>query len=45
MATLLFDAQQDTLALDGFSAFDVEELMNLAPRYGLPILLYLFRRS
>jgi hypothetical protein len=28
----LFDAQQDTLALDGFSAFEVEELMNLARR-------------
>jgi type IV secretion system protein VirB4 len=40
----LFDAQQDTLALDGFSVFEVEELMNLAPKYGLPILLYLFRR-
>jgi type IV secretion system protein TrbE len=40
----LFDAQEDTLALDGFSVFEVEELMNLAPKYGLPILLYLFRR-
>jgi type IV secretion system protein TrbE len=40
----LFDAEQDTLALDGFSVFEVEELMNLAPKYGLPILLYLFRR-
>jgi type IV secretion system protein TrbE len=40
----LFDAEKDTLALDGFPVFEVEELMNLAPKYGLPILLYLFRR-
>jgi type IV secretion system protein TrbE len=40
----LFDAEQDTLALDTFSVFEVEELLNLAPKYGLPILLYLFRR-
>jgi type IV secretion system protein TrbE len=40
----LFDAEQDTLGLDAFTVFEVEELMNLAPKYGLPILLYLFRR-
>ena len=40
----LFDAEKDTLSLDGFSVFEVEELMNQAPKYGLPILLYLFRR-
>jgi len=40
----LFDAQEDTLGLDAFTVFEVEELMNLAPKYGLPILLYLFRR-
>jgi type IV secretion/conjugal transfer VirB4 family ATPase len=39
----LFDAEQDTLGLDAFTVFEVEELMNLAPKYGLPILLYLFR--
>jgi type IV secretion/conjugal transfer VirB4 family ATPase len=40
----LFDAQEDTLGLDAFTVFEVEELMNLAPKYGLPILIYLFRR-
>lgn len=40
----LFDAEQDTLGLDTFTVFEVEELMNLSPKYGLPILLYLFRR-
>ena len=41
---LLFDAEQDNLGLSSFTVFEVEELMNLAPKYGLPILLYLFRR-
>jgi type IV secretion system protein TrbE len=40
----LFDARRDTLGLARFTVFEVEELMNLAPKYGLPILLYLFRR-
>ena len=40
----LFDADQDTLGLDSLTVFEVEELMSLAPKYGLPILLYLFRR-
>jgi type IV secretion system protein VirB4 len=40
----LFDAQRDTLGLARFTVFEIEELMNLAPKYGLPILLYLFRR-
>ena len=40
----LFDAEEDTLGMDTFTVFEVEELMNLAPKYGLPILLYLFRR-
>jgi type IV secretion system protein TrbE len=40
----LFDAERDGLGLDAFSVFEVEELMDLAPKYGLPILLYLFRR-
>jgi type IV secretion system protein VirB4 len=30
--------------LDSFTVFEVEDLMNLSPKYGLPILLYLFRR-
>lgn len=40
----LLDAAQDTLGLDSFTVFEVEDLMNLSPKYGLPILLYLFRR-
>jgi type IV secretion system protein VirB4 len=40
----LFDARKDTLGLDALTVFEVEELMNLSPKYGLPILLYLFRR-
>jgi len=40
----LFDATRDHLGLADFTVFEIEELMNLAPKYGLPILLYLFRR-
>jgi type IV secretion/conjugal transfer VirB4 family ATPase len=40
----LFDATTDTLGLDSFTVFEIEEVMNLTPKYGLPILLYLFRR-
>jgi type IV secretion system protein VirB4 len=40
----LFDARRDNLGLAEFTVFEIEELMNLAPKYGLPILLYLFRR-
>jgi type IV secretory pathway VirB4 component len=40
----LFDAESDNLGLSNFTVFEVEELMNLAPKFGLPILLYLFRR-
>jgi type IV secretion system protein TrbE len=40
----IFDAKEDTLGLDSFTVFEVEELMNLSPKYGLPVLLYLFRR-
>jgi type IV secretion system protein VirB4 len=40
----LFDAKEDTLGLDAFTVFEIEELMNLGEKYGLPILLYLFRR-
>ena len=40
----LFDAAQDNLGLAEFTVFEIEELMNMAPKYGLPLLLYLFRR-
>jgi type IV secretion system protein VirB4 len=40
----LFDSLADNLGLAEFTVFEIEELMNLAPKYGLPILLYLFRR-
>jgi type IV secretion system protein VirB4 len=40
----LFDARRDKLGLADFTVFEIEELMNLAPKYGLPVLLYLFRR-
>jgi type IV secretion system protein VirB4 len=40
----LFDARRDNLGLPEFTVFEIDELMNLAPKYGLPILLYLFRR-
>jgi type IV secretion system protein TrbE len=40
----MFDAQRDTLGLDKFTVFEIEEVMNLAPKFGLPALLYLFRR-
>jgi type IV secretion/conjugal transfer VirB4 family ATPase len=40
----LFDAREDNLGLTHLTVFEIEELMNLAPKYGLPLLLYLFRR-
>jgi type IV secretion system protein VirB4 len=40
----LFDAPRDNLGLADFTVFEIEELLNMAPKYGLPILLYLFRR-
>jgi type IV secretion system protein VirB4 len=40
----LFDAPCDKLGLAKFSVLEIEELMNMAPKYGLPLLLYLFRR-
>jgi type IV secretion system protein VirB4 len=40
----LFDAAHDNLGLAEFTTFEIEELMNMAPKYGLPLLLYLFRR-
>lgn len=40
----LLDADQDGLSLSDFTVFEIEELMNLGPKYALPTLLYLFRR-
>jgi type IV secretion/conjugal transfer VirB4 family ATPase len=40
----LFDAEHDNLGLSTFSVFEVESLMGLPSKIGLPILLYLFRR-
>lgn len=40
----LLDAEDDGLSLSEFVCFEIEELMNLGDRYGLPVLLYLFRR-
>jgi type IV secretion/conjugal transfer VirB4 family ATPase len=39
----LFDAKSDSIGLDNFTVFEIESLMSMAPKYGLPILLYLFR--
>lgn len=40
----LIDAKSDNLKLSDFSCFELEDLMNLSPKYALPVLLYLFRR-
>jgi type IV secretion system protein TrbE len=41
----VFDAERDGLSgLGNFTVFEVSELMELAPKYSLPVLLYLFRR-
>jgi type IV secretory pathway VirB4 component len=41
----VFDAERDGLSgLGNFCVFEVAELMELAPKYSLPVLLYLFRR-
>ena len=40
----LFDAAHDKLGLADFTVFEIEQLMGMAPKYGLPLLLYLFRR-
>jgi len=40
----LLDAEKDGLLLSDFTAFEIEELMNLGEKYALPVLLYLFRR-
>ena len=40
----LLDAKEDGLSLSDFTAFEIEELLNLGEKYALPVLLYLFRR-
>ncbi|ATE62938.1 MULTISPECIES: VirB4 family type IV secretion/conjugal transfer ATPase [Thauera] len=40
----LLDAEEDGLALAGFTTFELEELLALGEKYALPVLLYLFRR-
>lgn len=41
----LLDADSDGLVLRGtLTTFEIEELMNLGPKWLLPVLLYLFRR-
>ena len=40
----LLDAETDGLSLSNFTAFEIEDLMNLGEKYALPVLLYLFRR-
>lgn len=40
----LLDADHDGLALSSFTTFEIENLMDLAPKYAIPTLLYIFRR-
>jgi len=40
----LLDAKEDSLSLADFTTFEISSLMGLADKYGLPVLLYLFRR-
>ncbi|MDR8093097.1 conjugal transfer protein TrbE [Burkholderia gladioli] len=40
----LLDADHDSLSLNKFTVFEVEQLMALDRKYSLPVLLYLFRR-
>ena len=40
----LLDASEDSLALSDFTTFEISTLMNLSDKYGLPVLLYIFRR-
>lgn len=40
----IFDAEQDNLSLSNFMCFEVEELMQLQPRFAVPVLQYIFRR-
>jgi len=40
----LLDAREDTLSLSTFSVFEIEALMEMGQKFGLPVLLYLFRR-
>jgi type IV secretion/conjugal transfer VirB4 family ATPase len=40
----IYDAREDGLAISDLMTFEIEELMNLPERFGVPLLLYLFRR-
>lgn len=40
----IFDALDDNLSLSNFMCFEVEELMQLQPRFAVPVLQYIFRR-
>ena len=40
----LLDAKQDTLGIDSFMVFEIEELMNLGDKNLIPVLLYIFHR-
>ncbi|BAU77404.1 VirB4 family type IV secretion/conjugal transfer ATPase [Metapseudomonas furukawaii] len=40
----LLDAERDSLSVNSFNVFEIEELMSLGDRYVLPVLSYLFRR-
>jgi len=40
----LLDAESDNLALNNFSVFEIEELMNLKHEDAMPVLLYLFHQ-
>lgn len=40
----IFDAEQDNLSLSNFMCFEIEELMQLQPRFAIPVLQYIFRR-
>lgn len=39
-----FDGQKDSIDMSDFVTFEIGEVMKMAPRYRVPILLYLFRR-
>jgi hypothetical protein len=39
-----FTLVSDDISQADFHVFEIEEVMNLAPKFGLPALLYLFRR-
>lgn len=43
-AGYLLDAEDDSLSLESFQTFEIEELVNMGERYLVPVLTYLFRR-